>query len=453
MRIVVDYNRKYILRKIYEEVLNYKFKGIDTSYYDVLIPDVGYISLTGREIKDLSKRYISEYATEEEKSIYNNYVSFLKTCYETYQDIIKNPEEKDELLKEKHLNFDDYHLKGYSYKYGRLVLDINDNEIRRNLGLMGNYPKMLQELSLMDSEEEITDFLQTKFPNNRERLNQLITSIYDFLAVYYPNLTKEEQEQEKAKLKSKVRIYLDKVISERKEEREKLYKEEKKKLYESKKEEALTVIKSIIRSKTTRKRFLEENDISINDFELYKKIVKEYNPELYRLYIKRNKLLQHAAFTNYENVVKHLLYDLLAGIKVDKDTSRAFDILDYYLTYNAPLEELSRALEYKENTFVKEEYLILRRFISTGLNSKPLDLNLVYNGTQEINCRKDDNGYPIPGTGRIIQNEEKTQIIDFLNSNNIPVTTTTYRIALNRYVDNEKFIKENKRGQKRIGKM
>lgn len=55
----------------------------------------------------------------------------------------------------------------------------------------------------------------------------------------------------------------------------------------------------------------------------------------------------------------------------------------------------------------------------------------------EVDLERDENGIPIPGTGRIITNEEKKSVFDYILENNYPLTKKVYNIILRAYLDNE----------------
>ena len=50
-----------------------------------------------------------------------------------------------------------------------------------------------------------------------------------------------------------------------------------------------------------------------------------------------------------------------------------------------------------------------------------------------LNCEKDSEGYPIPGTGEVVSEELKNKLIGYLKQINSPINYRTYKIVFNRY--------------------
>lgn len=55
----------------------------------------------------------------------------------------------------------------------------------------------------------------------------------------------------------------------------------------------------------------------------------------------------------------------------------------------------------------------------------------------EVNLIKDENGMAIPGTGRIITNEEKKSVLDYIIENDFPLTKNIYNVLLKGYIQGE----------------
>lgn len=61
----------------------------------------------------------------------------------------------------------------------------------------------------------------------------------------------------------------------------------------------------------------------------------------------------------------------------------------------------------------------------------------IFATNHEVGLDRDENGIPIPGTGRVITNEEKKAVFDFILENSYPLTKKVYNIILRAYLDNE----------------
>lgn len=156
-------------------------------------------------------------------------------------------------------------------------------------------------------------------------------------------------------------------------------------------------------------------------------LLSQIDSKLYALYCE--KLSKHIHI-DIKDIDRLVLY-LQNGI-IENDTVREFDIIDYYLIFNKPLEYILKAVKAVSADAEK----LLRIFYNQN-RPRLTTIQEIYSLNIEINCARDDKGFPIPGTGLMATSEEKTQIINYLISNNIPLTTVTYRIALNRYFNNQ----------------
>ena len=72
------------------------------------------------------------------------------------------------------------------------------------------------------------------------------------------------------------------------------------------------------------------------------------------------------------------------------------------------------------------------------------DIRQIFATSHEVNLERDDSGMPIPGTGRLISNEEKKQVFDYILENNYPLTKKMYNIILYGYLNNEIELNINK---------
>ena len=68
----------------------------------------------------------------------------------------------------------------------------------------------------------------------------------------------------------------------------------------------------------------------------------------------------------------------------------------------------------------------------------------IFETNHEVNVQRDESGNLIPGSGRLITNEEKKQIFDFIIENNYPITRNVYNIVLNAYINDEIELNLNK---------
>ena len=124
---------------------------------------------------------------------------------------------------------------------------------------------------------------------------------------------------------------------------------------------------------------------------------------------------------------------------------RKFDIVDFYLL--SDINEESFVNEIKEN--ISKSHLIkIKSFFSEnkGETIIPGDFNYrqIISTKEEVNAKRDNKGFPIPNTGTIITVEDKHAMMNYIMEHNIPLTTKTYKLVRQRFIDGElKFNKIN----------
>ena len=181
-------------------------------------------------------------------------------------------------------------------------------------------------------------------------------------------------------------------------------------------------------------KMLDENNI--DRWEFFKKYisnVKEENYTLYKKYILKIKKLIA------------LIVDAIRTPIIEGDSTREFDIIDYYLITDINPERL---LELLSNFSplrgdLKRFYdNYSSAFINNKENQKKIEERVLKNlfsykmyiGTTD-DTKYDEQGNIINGIGRAITNEDMQSFIDFLKLNNIPINTRTIEAMQNRFIN------------------
>jgi len=92
-------------------------------------------------------------------------------------------------------------------------------------------------------------------------------------------------------------------------------------------------------------------------------------------------------------------------------------------------ELLEKELQSKNNGWNDDTYRNKR------LNSA--NIREIFAVSHEVNLKRDENGKPIVGSGRLITNEEKKMVFDYIMDNDYPLTRGVYNIVLNAYVNGD----------------
>src|SRR5574344_135553 len=130
-----------------------------------------------------------------------------------------------------------------------------------------------------------------------------------------------------------------------------------------------------------------------------------------------------------EATAKKVIRGLKFGI-IENGETRKFDILDYYELVKVPNYIMTK---YISANYDRTSITMYQKFNTRYLDFVPLGdrgiTTQIYNDYLEVDCKKDKTGMTIVGTGRVITKEEKEALVNYLISNNIPVTTITYKCA------------------------
>lgn len=133
-----------------------------------------------------------------------------------------------------------------------------------------------------------------------------------------------------------------------------------------------------------------------------------------------------------------VLYNELAiNIKngVITDTGiRVFDYIDYYLFLNG--RDLPFMPKFYSSFLNRERIICLRNFFAKFRTASFINIDDFINSHIEVNLEKDENGFPISGTGRVLTKEDLENIINYLVINNIPLYDIVINVAIKRYANN-----------------
>lgn len=438
MEIKLDESmKKEILRQCFKKSMCNNSYCLDDEKIGINIKKVGTIRFSGKGIKKYAKVYLCKFASPEEKKLYSEYKAKLKKCYEVYRKILEDKESKDKIISESGLNLSYNTILRKAHKYCYSICNMSEEEVRALYRKQGKYSLILDGLMSLEKDEDIIKYLDKYCESDLRIITSLRTAIFDYAIRRSNKLSKEERNNLKEVLRKKVNVYANYTSSFKKDIKLKNNEIERDK--RNKKELAIAkeILIDFIKSKMKEKEYLELNNIESGVFQRYKRILEACDPDTYKFYRERKEFQNWDSYIRYGLTVKSLLNDINKGIGTG-DNKREFDILDYYLMYNAPLDELSRAIEYKDRDINYADYLRLRQFISSHMEDKVLDVDKTLQTNLEIDSKRDNRGYPIPGTGRVINKEERENIIFYLEEKSVPLTNETYRIALKRYIEGTK---------------
>jgi len=138
-------------------------------------------------------------------------------------------------------------------------------------------------------------------------------------------------------------------------------------------------------------------------------------------------------YTEMAIIYNELAINIKNGVITDTGI-RDFDLVDYFLFLKG--EDIPHVPISYINLVNQRDYLIIRSFFRKFKDLLPININNFLESKFEINPQKDENGFPIPGTGRILTKEELEAIINYLKDNNIPLYDKVVYQAVRKYANN-----------------
>lgn len=424
------------LKSCHHRIMSLSFNGTDTMNLEIPILQEGQrkiVAISGKQLKLLNKIYLKKYATKEEKEAYTLYCKTLSQCYK----VIINGNKIDEkninnMIKDLSLP----KIKFLSFKYCHLYRKDEVKRLKQELGRLSKYDATLKKIMTLEEKSDILSLLSEQSKGDIKYLNNLKWRICSFLILEYPELSTDEKDKQEKEISEKIEIYTSIILKKRAKDRaiaaKKTRLEEEFKILPI----AKSTIEDFIRSNTTMKQYIKDKCIDPSIFIKYLRILKKHDANAYEKYAKRKQTVQKQSFNDNNDTAQRLLLFLKNGVSLEDGTTREFDLLDYYLNFQILPKDLNDCVKCQTNPINIADYKILRPFISKLMSpSTQLNIEQIMNATLEVNAQRDENGWPIMGTGRIITSEEKQEVIDFLINNNIPVTTKLYDIALKRYIN------------------
>lgn len=307
----------------------------------------------------------------------------------------------------------------FDKKYTELVDYIDSTkEIREKENYNKKYSKEIGKLIELSKQEKLEDKKLYEYIKRNYNYDLNALKLRVKTASKYAALTKEQIES------------LDNIFQRVEKYREKNKKTPARSVPTEKLKIATCLIEGFIESGKSFQEYCCENNLISYQYDEYLRALKRYNPTLYKKYISYLKLRKKYIREIIANTKDDLLDKIENGIVLEDNSTREFDIIDYYLLTGTPIDEYGKEL--KETTDNVFEILPLLQFCNTYSNEKLplkeikgfLDCTFIKNGVE-------------------ITEDIKIEIFYYLQSHMIPLTNITIRTAINRYLNNALFEKQN----------
>lgn len=369
-------------------------------------------------------------------SSFNSRKEYLKYCYEYCKSVYFNNIKLRELKNKFKMTVDDpiFFAKCYAMDYLNMTEEEFEKEKQEiiDTAIINNMESrymcdLFEILRKEENEEEIIEILK----DYDDKMRNLKGIAYDYVRSFRPL----EIDTLVDSLRSKIDIYLNyrKELKVREKEVEKNLKEIQLLPF------AIKYVNDFLLDDLNKEQFCQKNSIDLKYFDDCLAVLGKYNEDLYLKYKEKIDKQKSNRFAIISENIKRIIEYIKNGVQEDNNLSREFDIIDYYSITKLNFEEIEKM---GKNILSNEELRYLRTFISKNKMVKPINLNQIMNEKNIVGVQTDEKGNIIEGTGREITIDEKQEVINYLNNNNIPINTKTYRIALKRYINNN-LIKED----------
>ena len=366
---------------------------------------------------------------------------YYQTCYEEYKKVDWFTERLEKLAKQNEIPVQQ--LKDNAAIYACQYLHQTKEEHRFNIYSHNGqnqkygqrpdskYNVLLQTLLHIPEEnkQEIIEIID----KTGIHTTPLKARIGTFVVGYYPN----EKEKIEQILRTKIDIYVNYKNQLRKTEEELARKKRQQQSFEVQFPRAQYYIQEFLKQEFENKsEFLKQVEPSITEreFDNLVKIVQTFDPELFKDYKQKTLRIRDL---HYARVLKNAMdvFQLIkSGIPESEKEFREFDIIDYYLISNYPIQKFISLLK---EVLPKEELKILYNFYNKNQSSDLIDQNLEKRVLTEeksyLTSVQNQDG-TISQMKITLSSEEKTTILEFMSKNKLPNSYKVYATAVNRYL-------------------
>lgn len=315
----------------------------------------------------------------------------------------------------------------FDRKYERLLnYDYDKKEIRKKERYNKRYIEMINNLIELSNQKkgsssELDEYIKRNFSCSISALKLRIKT-----ASEYNSLTKEQ-------IKSLIYICEAVEIYRKNNRKPPVYKISTEKI-----ENATIMIEEFIESGKSLSEYCQENNISSHKLSEYLRFISKYNRVLYERYIIYLEFRKEYIEKIVSTTSNDILDKIENGIMLQDHSIKKFDIIDYYLLTGILLDEYAKTFKKKANDLY--EIRAFFQFYNNNFDQKIsvkeikgiLDCTLIRNGIE-------------------ITEDMKIEIFSYLKNHMIPITNITFRVAIDRYLNNTLFEQQNYTYNRKVG--
>lgn len=330
--------------------------------------------------------------------------------YKVYYDLVINLKNKEELLeiKGKKLGISVQNIRKFAKCYAMVVLKI-ENYTDILASFVANSGTKREALLKVMLASEIDEKLKI-MEDAKIGISDIVTFVYS------QNSTIDKEDKDKVEKSLLELLDMNK---------------ERNKLVEKNEAYTESLYQEFICSNLNIEEFCQERSLSLTTF--MNKLTNVANKQLLEQVKSRIEQYKNAKTSlKKEYYTKEFLklFNYISLGVATENGERNFDLLDYYIYFRHLNFNSFRRWYNKERRIS----IMMSKFFKPLENVHLVNKDMIRNSIHEVECQKDENGFPIPGTGRILSVEEMDMIIKFMDDNAIPFYDKLVSIAIRRYV-------------------
>lgn len=308
--------------------------------------------------------------------------------------------------------------------------NLEANIVKRNTKNQFNASNESEYITILDrilQLNNLTDYDKLLGGYDKNYLNYLKTSIISYGNRKKDILPLPEIIAEQNKLYRILNIYNDRFKAQAKIDRNQELKELKEQKDQVKLLNAITEIDKMIQADFIMiEQYAKENNLDAKYLKECLKIIEINDKPLYDIYVDKLRVIEFGQQQINGDSIVHVIAGIKNGIKIDEDKTRPYDLIDYYLHTKMSFEEI---IYVAKHICTSDEFRILKTFTSLNYHGGKFDKEAALNIKVAI-------------SGREITKEDKLAVIDFIESNEIPLCSKTYTVVLTRFLNNNMVNKE-----------
>ena len=272
--------------------------------------------------------------------------------------------------------------------------------------------KYYRFLITLDRNFILSDYLEMVDEYNLD-LIKIRKECFDYLIVAYPKISSEIFENKLLELRRKVDMVYDVISKEKNLEKDEIDQDKD------------TLIYEFIDGDYTINEFVNNNGFDLKEFfELLREADKQSFNNIKDMFDADSIEDCLLVVLNINAVVKGIKF----GINTKYSNKTKFELFDYYKLLASHYSNYNKCLELAKIILDKYDYSVLETFIKNNIN-----ISISDEETSILSMRvvEDD---------KVISNNEKISIINFMKLHSIPITRKLFNQAIRRYLDGELII-------------